>query len=107
QMSDKLGVRLGQRRVVESLALGRRVREANLLCQDRLPRTGRSGDDDERAGLEPAAENEIEVWNPGLQPSHVSLYLLGSGGPRRAGVPGPRMVCRDECWPRQPGGSCR
>ena len=32
---------------------------------------------DERAGLEPAPENEIEVRNPGSQPPHVSRRRLG------------------------------
>jgi hypothetical protein len=35
------------------------------------------GQDDERARLEPAPENEIEVRNPSSYPSHVSRHLLG------------------------------
>src|ERR1700682_5708959 len=88
QVPHELYVRLGERGVVERFVLGRGIGETDLLGKDGLPRARGSSQDDERARLEPAPENKIEVRKPGSQPSHVSLHLRGSAGPRREGAPG-------------------
>src|ERR1700682_3800564 len=87
QVPHELYVRLGERGVVERFVLGRGIGETDLLGKDGLPRARRTRHDAERARLEAGPKKEIEVWNPGSQPSHVSLHLRGSGGPRREGAP--------------------
>ena len=77
KVPHELHVRLGQRGVVQGLVLRRGVGEADLLGEDGLAGARGPGKDDERARLEPAPENQIEVRNPGSQPPHVSRRRLG------------------------------
>src|SRR5437588_4827112 len=61
EMPDHLRVRFGKRRVIDSTVLGCSVRETDLLCEDRLPRAGCAGKDDERAHRDPTAEDPVEL----------------------------------------------
>ena len=67
QVLDELGMRLGQGRVVHGLVLRGGVREADLLGQDRLPGPRWPGHHDHRSRLQAAAEDPVQVGEPGRQ----------------------------------------
>ena len=106
QVPDELGMRLGHRRVVDALMLGRCLGEADLLGKDRLPGTGCDRPRPRRPQAPGRHEHQIQPGNAGgmwfnvrPHPSPARHARLDEAVVARRASSGPRQ--------RRPPGGCR